>query len=111
MTLDDATKDFIRRGLDAHVYCGHNDASLCYTLTLIEAEIRRGEEFSEEEVEASRIFIADSILEGLILKGMIEPVGIDPDSGDFYVGLTAAGEEAYEHIRQEKGEEHGQDFE
>lgn len=102
MTLNQEIKDLIRLALDSHVGCAHNTAELCYALTLVEVGLRRENPLSDEEYEASRPFIADCILEKLILRGLIEPVGIDNETGDFYLGLTSAGEAVYEqHAAQE----------
>lgn len=95
MTLSDADKDLIRLALESHNHCVH-DSELCYTLIMVEFEIRRGVGLDDEEIEAARLFLTDQIVEGLILKGVIEVSGIDAETGEFYIGLTEAGEQAYE---------------
>lgn len=99
-TLSEEHQELIRQALESHKNCAHDDAQLCFTLTLLEVELRMDGYLTEEEIEASRTFIADYILESLILKGIIEPTGIT-DEGEFYLGLTDAGEEAYEGIQND----------
>ena len=95
MTLSDKDKDLIRLSLESHNHCVH-DAELCFTLVLIEFELRREQGLDDDEIDAARTFLADSIVEGLVLKGMIEVTGIDSETGEFYIGLTEEGEQAYE---------------
>lgn len=95
MELSESTKENIRLALESHKKCVHTDAAMCYTLTLCEVEILEGELLSEEMMEECRNFMADAVLEGLILKGIVEVVGVSED-GEFMVGLTDAGEAAYD---------------
>lgn len=98
--LTNGTKELFRLALQSHKNCFH-DVQLCFTLTVMEVELRRGEALTDEELEASRTFVADCILESLILKGYISPAGID-DTGDFLLELTEAGEEAYQRSCREE---------
>lgn len=103
MSLSDADKDLIRLSLESHNHCVH-EAELCFTLVLIEFELRRGVGLDDDEIELARTFLTDSIVEGLVLKGMIEVTGIDSETGEFYIGLTETGEQAYEEYYGKKEE-------
>lgn len=107
-TLSEEHQELIRIALESHKNCAHEEAQLCFALTLLEVELRMDGYLNEEEIEASRTFISDYILESLILKGIIEPTGIT-EEGDFYLGLTDAGEEAYDELQNDpryRREEH-----
>lgn len=95
MILSDVDKDLIRLSIESHNHCLH-DAELCFTLILIEFELRRGEGLTDDEIDAAKTFVADAVVEGLVLKGMVEVTGIDSETGEFYIGLTETGEQAYE---------------
>lgn len=103
MTLSDKDKDLIRLSLESHNHCIH-EAELCYTLILIEFELRRGEGLNDEEIELARNFLADQVIENLVLKGVVEVTGIDSETGEFYIGLTETGEQAYEEYYGKKEE-------
>lgn len=103
MELDQETKDTLRLALDSHQYCGHDDPSICHMLIIAELSIRRGFPVtSDEELDACG-YIADAVLESLILKGYVETTGLTED-GDFTLGLTEAGYEMEEIIKKEKGD-------
>lgn len=104
MAIDETLKEYIRKALSSHESCAHNDASMCYSLVLCEVEMLLGRLLEEEEIEQCRNVIADTVLEGLILKGMVEVTGISED-GEFMVGLTETGEESYNEIREEREEQ------
>jgi hypothetical protein len=91
--LDDETKELVKHALESHRHCVHNDPELCKVLILSEVALYRGEPPSNEEIIAIGYFLADTILEQLILKGMVEVSGISED-GDFMVALTEQGRAA-----------------
>lgn len=99
--LSDTDKELIRLSLQSHNNCIHS-SELCSTLIFIEFELRRGKELTDEEIEATKLFLTDAIVEGLVLKGMMEVTGIDSETGQFYIGLTEEGELAYEEFRKEE---------
>lgn len=102
MALSEELKTLIRESMLSHQTCAHKDPSLCYLLILTEVELRQDAVIEEDEMEAVRNFIVDFVIEGLILKGMMEPMGISPE-GDFFLGLTEKGRQAEEQIRRERG--------
>lgn len=103
--LDSQLQDLIILAMTSHESCGHDDPALCFTLCVLETEIRLLRELTNEEAEESRLFFLDQILEGLILKGMVEPTGLN-EEGDFVLGLTEQGRTAYERS-VEKGNSSG----
>lgn len=91
MELDNKTKDNLRLALESHIHCRHENPTYCHMLILAELAMRRGYPvISDEELDACGGFIADAVLESLILKGMVEVMGVTED-GDFTLGLTEAG--------------------
>ncbi len=105
MELNEATQDILRLALDSHQYCRHQDPALCHALITVELGLRRGYPVSlDEELEACGKFIADAVLESLILKGMVETVGISED-GDFLLGLTEAGVQRHNQEMEHKNNE------
>lgn len=92
MNLDDTTKELLRTTHDQHRDCGHKNAGYCITEILdIVGNLRGLPIDSDEEFEACSNFIADAVLEGLILKGLIEISGLTED-GEYLIGLTEDGE-------------------
>lgn len=88
MTLDQDTKDYLRQALLSHETCAHGDNTLCFVLMLSEASIRRGRPIQDdEEVDECGGFLADCVLESLILKGVVEVDGMT-ENGDFVLGFT-----------------------
>lgn len=104
MAMDEILRESVKIALSSHDTCNHNDPSMCYSLVLCEVEILFGRLLDEEEIEDCRKAIADIVLEGLILKGMVEVTGVSED-GEFWIGLTEEGEEAYSEIREERNKE------
>lgn len=101
MKLDEETQQNLRLALKSHRGCFHEDAVLCHALILSELAMRRGYPVtSDEELESCGYFIADVTLEGLILKGLVEVVGVD-EEGELLVGLTKDGHTAVEENKLE----------
>lgn len=102
--ISEELKELVRLAMQSHNHCGHDDLTLCNMLTLIEVQIRYDEELTEEETIGCQNYVADQILESMILKGYMAPAGIDIETGDFLLEFTEAGEEAYnralEHYNQ-----------
>lgn len=93
MKLDQDTKDYLRHALLSHETCRHDDNALCFVLMLSEASIRRGRPIEDDdEVEEAGGFLADCVLESLILKGIVEVDGMTED-GDFILGFTQVDDE------------------
>lgn len=104
MELSEETKQLLTEALRSHESCVHTDPSLCNMLILAEVSMVRGDAVTtEEEMEACGHFLTNQVLESLLLKGIVEPVGIS-DDGEFFLGLTAAGEAEHERIKQEQPE-------
>jgi len=103
--LNEITKDALRLSLESHRYCNHETSGLCHALILFETALRRGETIiDDDEIEACGKYVADCVLEGLILKGVMEVTGVD-DNGNFFVGLTEEGELAFEEARKQTEED------
>lgn len=101
MELTEQDKDYLRLAMSAHDYCGHEDSSFCSMLILAELALRRGRPITtDEEINACGYFIADEVLTSLILKGVVEVVGVS-EEGDFELGLTEAGLKTYERSKDE----------
>ena len=115
MKLTDQDKEYVALALESHRTCVHEKPHLCSILIVTEVELRRGKAIeSDEEFEAMGHCIADLLLESLILKGLVETVGVTED-GEFLIGLTPDGEqvelenretykEYYEELRKEENE-------
>jgi hypothetical protein len=96
MILDDETQENLRLALQSHQFCVHHGAAMCHMLILAELAIRRGYPVtSDEELEACGHFIADEVLQSLILKGFVSMDGVD-ENGQIMMGLTEAGRNRYE---------------
>lgn len=105
MTLDDITKELLRSALESHTSCAHSDPQICNYLILTEAALIRERDFEEdEELVSAQHFLADCVLEGLILKGLIQVEGMTED-GEFLIGLTDEGKIAEEEIRNDDSKE------
>lgn len=89
MQVDETTKAFIRKAMESHKSCDHiGEPEMCHMLILGEAAIRRGYAIEdEEELDACGRYIADYVLESLILKGVVEPFGVD-EEGRMTVRVT-----------------------
>lgn len=102
MALDEETKENLRLGIESHRHCAHKDPTFCHMLILAELAMRRGYPVtSDEELEECGHFIADAVLESLILKGLVEMSGMSED-GQMMVGLTEAGMEIAHNKFEEK---------
>lgn len=107
MELDEDTKDYLRLGIESHRHCVHKNPTYCHMLILAELAMRRGYPVStQEEIDACGHFIADAVLESLILKGLVEMSGMSED-GQMLVGLTEAGLEVSRNNFEFKDEENG----
>lgn len=89
----------VRLSMDSHEMCVHDTPQLCSLLVLTEVELRRQRLLADDEIETCQQLMADYVLEGLILKGFVETVGLD-ESGDFVLGVTEAGEQAYQEMTE-----------
>lgn len=93
MELSGETKDDLRLALASHQTCIHEDPAYCHMLIIAELALRQRRQIADnEEIDAIGHFIADAVLESLMLKGMIEVAGLD-ENGEFMIGLTEAGHE------------------
>lgn len=90
MELAEETKDLVRLALDSHQSCVH-DARLCHLLIMCEIGFRRHHGVQDDgEIEAISRYLTDCVLSDLMLKDMVEPVGLTED-GEFLIGLTQRG--------------------
>lgn len=96
--ISDEIKELVRLAMASHDQCYHRDVRLCNTLTLIEVQLVSGEELTDEEYEQCQHYIADMVIESLILKGHVSAAGVDLESGEFLYELTEQGEEAYNQV-------------
>lgn len=91
MVLSDDTQAALRVAILSHQTCVHEDPVLCHMLIIAELAMREGRAINDDdEIDAIGHFIADAVLESLVLKGMVEVTGLD-ENGGFMVGLTEAG--------------------
>lgn len=101
MNLTDETKEDLRLAIASHQYCIHDEPAFCHMLIIAELAMRQGRAVhDDEEIDAIGHFIADAVLESLILKGMVEVAGVD-ENGELMVGLTNAGHEYTENKYRE----------
>lgn len=77
---------------------------MCYLLISAEVGLMLDETISEEKFKQIGTLIADLVLESLILKGMVEPSGID-ENGEMLFGVTDNGNKSLEEARKEKNGE------
>lgn len=94
--LSENLKQALRDEYEEHGRCKHTDLAHCHSLLLAGA-VWRADEFleSEEDYQEATNFIMDETLSSLILRGFIEPAGIDED-GEFTYAATEAGVKAVE---------------
>lgn len=89
--LSDNLKQALRDEYHEHGRCQHTDLAHCHALLLTGAMWRADEELeTDEDYQEATTFIMDETLSSLILRGFIEPAGINED-GDFTYCATEAG--------------------
>lgn len=94
--LSENLKQALRDEYQEHGQCKHTDVTHCHALLLAGAVWRADEDLeTEEDYEQASAFIMDETLSSLILRGFIEPAGID-EQGDFTYQATPQGVQAVE---------------
>lgn len=94
MELTIETKTALRVAIASHQTCVHENPVFCHMLIISELAMRQGRTINDDdEIDAIGHFIADAVLESLMLKGLVEVAGLD-ENGGFMVGLTQEGWEA-----------------
>lgn len=89
--LSENLKQALRDEYHEHGQCKHTDMTHCHALLLAGAVWRADEDLeSEEDYHEATAFIMDETLSSLILRGFIEPAGID-ENGDFTYCATELG--------------------
>lgn len=97
-------RELVGIALMSHENCAHQESTMCYLLISAEVGLMLDETISEEKFKQIGTLIADLVLESLILKGMVEPSGID-ENGEMLFGVTDNGNKSLEEARKEKNGE------
>lgn len=88
MSLSQEMQEALKSELETHDGC--HPIALCLYLTVVAACYMSNTDFEEEVWEEARVFLLDEIMTACILKGAIEPGGMDED-GEFTYQVTDWG--------------------
>lgn len=88
MPLSQEMQGHLRSELETHDGC--HPIALCLYLTVVAACYMSDTDFEEEVWEEARVFLLDEIMTACILKGAIEPGGMD-ENGEFTYQVTDWG--------------------
>lgn len=99
--ISDTVKQAIQEEYFEHGRCRHTDAGHCHSL-IIAGALWRTDEFitDEEDYQEALYLVMDAALSSLVLRGFIEPSGID-ENGEMTYGATAKGNQAVKENRMD----------
>lgn len=102
--LSEGLKQAIQDEYYEHGQCRHTNVSHCHSLTLVGAMWRAEEDIdNDEDLTEAQTYLMDTVLSSLILRGFIEPAGMNED-GELTYQTTPKGNQGIESFARDNQE-------